>query len=98
MPTLESLLYQRLQQSQEVVNQLPSRFIVDGEFVVVQEDPHALRVKPFHDVSVLLGKKEKKLEKKYVVKKNTNVLVKVFAYLCLIFYPSIHTVLLTNLL
>ena len=60
---------QRLQKSLLSQDQLPSRFIIDGEFVVVQEsatslnDPNAIHVKPFHDVSVLLGKKEKKLEK-----------------------------------
>lgn len=39
---------------------LPDRFVLDGELVVV--DRATRRVKPFHNVSVLLGKSEKTLD------------------------------------
>lgn len=59
---MESLLKQQLSSS---LNHLPSKFIIDGEFVVIDEA--ANQVKPFHDVSVLLGKKEKVVKEKLCI-------------------------------
>ena len=68
------------------LSELPSHFIVDAEVVVVKNQ----QIKPFHDVTLLLGKKEKPVEQECVIIEISNKLVRMFAYVFLIFFRSIR--------
>ena len=68
------------------LSELPSHFIVDGEVVVVKNQ----QIKPFHDVTLLLGKKEKQVEQEFIMIDLSYYLVRMFAYVFLIFFRSIR--------
>ena len=59
LPSLQPIV-SRIFASYATTTPLPDRFVLDGELVVV--DRATRRVKPFHNVSVLLGKSEKTLD------------------------------------
>ena len=59
LPSLQPIV-SRIFASYATTSPLPDRFVLDGELIVV--DRETRRVKPFHSVSVLLGKSEKPLD------------------------------------